>query len=77
MVKYLGKLLDNLSDIYEPLRRLPHKDAVWNWTDEHDQVFQDIKNAVTKAPDLKFFEANKLIEGQGDASLVTCNTAVG
>ena len=55
MVKYLGKFLSSLSDICEPLRRLTHKDAAWNWNSEHDEAFQNIKNAVTKAPVLKFF----------------------
>eukprot|EP00112_Aurelia_sp_Birch-Aquarium-sp1_P000531 Seg1051.5 transcript_id=Seg1051.5/GoldUCD/mRNA.D3Y31 product="Retrovirus-related Pol polyprotein from transposon 17.6" pseudo=true protein_id=Seg1051.5/GoldUCD/D3Y31 len=68
MAKYLGKFLSSLSDICEPLRRLTHKDAVWNWNSEHDEAFQNIKNAVTKAPVLKFFDPNMQIEGQGDAS---------
>ena len=68
MVKYLGKFLNSFSDICEPLRRLTLKDAVWNWTNEQDKSFQDIKNAVTKTPVLKFFKPNMPIEGQGDAS---------
>eukprot|EP00112_Aurelia_sp_Birch-Aquarium-sp1_P011735 Seg247.5 transcript_id=Seg247.5/GoldUCD/mRNA.D3Y31 product="Retrovirus-related Pol polyprotein from transposon 297" pseudo=true protein_id=Seg247.5/GoldUCD/D3Y31 len=68
MAKYVGKFLSSLSDICEPLRRLTHKDAVWNWNSEHDEAFQNIKNAFTKAPVLKFFDPNMQIEGQGDAS---------
>ena len=55
MIKYLGKFLSSLSDICEPLRGLTHKDTIWHWKNEHDKAFQDIKNAVTKAPVLKFF----------------------
>ena len=68
MVKYLGKFLSSLSDICEPLRRLIHKDAVWNWKSEHDEAFQNIKNALTKAPVLKFFYSNMQVKGQKDAS---------
>ena len=68
MVKYLGKYQNSLSDICEPLRRLTHKNAVWNWAKEHDKAFQDTKNAVTKTPVLKFFEPNMPLEGQRDAS---------
>ena len=68
MVRYLGNFLSSLSDICESLRRLTHKYAVWNWNSEHDEAFQSIKNAVTKAPVLKFFDSNMQVEGQGDAS---------
>ena len=68
MVKYLGKFLSSLSDICEPLRRLTHKDTIWHWKNEHNRAFQDIRNAVTKAPVLKFFDPNMPLEGQGDAS---------
>ena len=58
MVKYLGKFLNSLSDICERLRRLTHKDAEWNCTNEHKEAFQGIKNAVTETPVLRFFEPN-------------------
>ena len=68
MVKYLGKFLSSLSDMCASLQRLTHKDAVWNLNSEHDEAFQNIKNAVTQAPVLKFFDSNMQVEGQGNAS---------
>lgn len=50
MVNYLPKFLKNLADLYEQLRKLTHKDSTWNWTEEHDQVFEKIKEAFISTP---------------------------
>lgn len=34
MVKYLSKFLSNLSELCQPLCKLTHKDAEWQWTQE-------------------------------------------
>ena len=68
MVKYLSKFLSDLSQICEPIRRLTHKDVQWSWTKEQDVPFDNIKEAVTSAPVLKFLDSSKPTEGSGDAS---------
>ena len=68
MVKYLSKFLADLSQICEPIRRLTHKDEPWLWTKEQDVAFDKIKEAVTSAPVLKYFDSSKPTEGSGDAS---------
>ena len=68
MVKYLSKFLSDLSQICEPIRRLTHKDVPWFWTKEQDVAFDKIKEAVTTAPVLKYFDSSKPTEGSGDAS---------
>ena len=68
LVKYLSKFLKDLSEMCEPLRRLTHKDAEWAWNEEQESAFQQIKEAVTKAPVLKYFNEAAPTEGQGDAS---------
>ena len=50
LVKYPSKLLQDLSELCEPLPRLTHKKAVWNQTHEQEDVFEKIKDAVSKAP---------------------------
>ena len=57
-----------LSQICEPIRRLTHKDVPWFWTKEQDVAFDKIKEAVTTAPVLKYFDSSKPTEGSGDAS---------
>ena len=71
MVKYLSKFLSNLSELCQPLRKLTHKDAEWQWTQEQEHVFKSLnffKVAVTQAPCLKYFSPQAQTEGQGDAS---------
>lgn len=68
MVKYLSKFLSDLSQMSEPLRRLTHKDVPWEWKDEQERAFSKIKEAVSSAPVLKYFDSSKLTEGSGDAS---------
>ena len=62
------KFLPDLSDISEPLRRLTHKDVEWCWTEEQSQAFQTIKQRLTAAPILTYFDPKAATEGQGDAS---------
>ena len=68
LVKYLSKFLNNLSQICKPIRRLTHKDAEWRWSAEQDEAFRKIKEAVTTAPVLQYFDATRNTEGCGDAS---------
>ena len=68
MVKYLSKFFTNLSELCQPLHKLTHKDAEWQWTQEQERAFQSLKVAVTQAPVLKYFCPEAQTEGQGDAS---------
>ena len=66
LVKYLSKFLSDLSQICEPIRRLTHKDVPW--TKEQDVAFNKIKEAVTSAPVLKYFDTSKPTKGGEGAS---------
>ena len=68
MVKYLSKFLSNLSELCQPLHKVTHKDAEWQWTQEQEHAFQSLKVAVTQAPVLKCFSQEAQTKGQGDAS---------
>ena len=52
----------------EPLRRLTHKGAEWIWGHEQEVAFERIKEAVVKAPVLRYFNESDPTECQGDAS---------
>ena len=68
MVNYLANFMPKLSDVMEPIRRLTKKDAEWIWTEEHELAYLEIKNLVTKAPVLSYFDPNKQLQIQCDAS---------
>ena len=68
MVMYLAKFLKGLSSVCEPLRRLTHKYTQWEWKQQYEDAFEKIKELVSTAPVLKYFNPTEPTEGQGDAS---------
>ena len=68
LVNYLSKFLSKISELCEPLRRHTHKGVEWSWSTEKEKAFESVKQVVTAAPILRFFNSSKSIEGQGDAS---------
>ena len=68
MVKYLSKFIPGLSQTTDPLRKLTHKNEPWNWSAACQQAFEHIKQSLSQAPVLKYFDINCETEGQGDAS---------
>ena len=67
-VNYLARFLKDLSTVFEPIRRLTKKDEEWNWAEEQDRAFEKIKNIVSAAPILKYYDAAKDLTIQCDAS---------
>lgn len=67
-VTYLAKFLPRLSDVCEPLHRLLDKDIAWHWLPKHDEVVQEIKRLITKTPILKYYDIEKPVTIQSDAS---------
>lgn len=67
-LNYLARFLPGLSEIIQPLTKLTRKEQKWLWTDEQDQAFELAKDLVTKAPVLAFFDSNKPLVIQCDAS---------
>ena len=67
-VKYLSKIMPRLSEVCEPLRRLTMKDVEWHWTEHQEQAFNKLKQLVTEAPFLKYFEPKEELTLKSDAS---------
>ena len=68
MVKYLSRYLSNLSYMCEPLRQLTHLGMIWKWTSKHERSFQQVNQAFTSAPVLKYFDWSAPTVLQCDAS---------
>ena len=68
LVNYLSKFLSKLSELCKPLRRLTHKGVEWSWSTEQEKAFGSVKQAVTSAPILRYFNSSEPVEGQRDAS---------
>ncbi|UYV74135.1 hypothetical protein LAZ67_11002219, partial [Cordylochernes scorpioides] len=65
---YLCKFMPNISMISEPLRKLTMKNSTWSWSKNHQAAFEQIKDLASKAPILRYFDADKPIAIQCDAS---------
>jgi len=68
MVTYLSKFVPHLADLTAPLRQLLRKGMPWSWTEQHDQAFNNIKQAVASASVLQYFDPSKPVVIQTDAS---------
>ena len=65
---YLAKFLPNLSATSEPLRRLIQKDAEFEWGSSQQQAFEKIKEIATAERSLAYYDVNKPVVVQCDAS---------
>jgi len=56
MITYLSKFIPHFSQIAAPLRTLLEKDTAWQWHQEHEQSFLQLKGLVTSSPVLACFK---------------------
>ena len=68
IINYLSKFMPRLSDLMKPIRQLLRKGTEWCWGDEQNNAFKEIKNLITKAPVLAFYDQSKQLVIQCDAS---------
>ena len=68
MVNYLAKFLPRLSEETEVLRKLTEKDVEWCWLQSHTDAVVHIKEMIVSAPVLAYYDVNKPVVIQCDAS---------
>ena len=68
MVNYLSKFLQRLSEETEVLRKLTEKDAEWCWLQSHTDAVAHVKEMIVSAPVLAYYDVNKPVVTQCDAS---------
>ena len=67
-VNYLGKFIQNLSEMCHPISNLLHKDVAWHWDTEQEEAFKKIKEAIIKPPVLKYYNPKQEVTVQCDSS---------
>ncbi|XP_055887318.1 uncharacterized protein K02A2.6-like [Biomphalaria glabrata] len=68
MINYLGKFLQNLSEITAPLRELLKQDNEWIWVEQHQKAVDYLKSLITTAPVLAFYDVSQPVKLSVDAS---------
>ncbi|XP_018402108.1 PREDICTED: uncharacterized protein K02A2.6-like [Cyphomyrmex costatus] len=68
MLTYLGRFIPNLSQKSTKLRNLTKRNTVWLWDQNAEQAFNDLKNSLSTAPVLQFFDSRKPVVVSVDAS---------
>lgn len=68
MITYVGKFVENLTDLTEPLRDLIKKNSAFIWSQIHENSFQKIKEILCKRPVLQLYDTNKDCKLSVDAS---------
>ena len=70
VTNYLTKFTPKLSTVCEPLRRLLDKDSVFDWLPQHETAFSRMKELITQAPVLQYYDVNKEVSLECDSSEV-------
>ncbi|KAL7842137.1 hypothetical protein SRHO_G00238260 [Serrasalmus rhombeus] len=68
MVNYYGKFLQDLSKVLAPLYKLLHNDTKWQWCEEQEKAFKEVKELIQSAKLLVHFDPDKEVTLACDAS---------
>ncbi|XP_044005925.1 uncharacterized protein K02A2.6-like [Aphidius gifuensis] len=68
MVNYLSRYIPNMSILNAPLRLLLKEENEWMWESEQKEAVKKLKDKLTTAPVLAYYDCNKPIVIQTDAS---------
>lgn len=68
MVNFIGKFIPNLTSKTSCIREVLHKDCDFSWTEKHEKEWKELKQTLTTAPVLAFYDHNKRIKVSTDAS---------
>ncbi|KAK9730165.1 RNase H-like domain found in reverse transcriptase [Popillia japonica] len=68
MVNYLSQYIENLAEKTSNLRLLLRKNISFHWSDSHQKEFDLLKDTITKAPVLKYFDRKSPLTLSVDSS---------
>ena len=70
MANYSSKYIANFATITSPLRKLTKKNAHFEWTEKHQNAFNDLTQALSSAQCMAYFDKDKVTYVTVDASPV-------
>ncbi|XP_052778759.1 uncharacterized protein K02A2.6-like [Mya arenaria] len=68
LVNYLSKFAPNLAEVTAPIRSLLKKDVEFLWDAPQEQAFSKVKEIITQAPVLGYYDPKKPLVVETDAS---------
>lgn len=68
VVNYMRSFIPNMSELTAPLRELLKTNVIFQWTELHAKIIEDIKDAIINSPILVPFDIEKELVIQCDAS---------
>ena len=68
MAQYLDTFLPHLSDVTKPMRDLNQKNVAWVLDQPQDKAFQELKQAVSSTPILRYYSMADEVTLQCDNS---------
>lgn len=69
-INFCGRFIPNLADLTHPLRRLAKKDTIWSWGTNEQLAFTKLKEKLSAASSLTYFDGTLKIFLTVDASPV-------
>lgn len=68
MLNYLSRFIPNMSQKTAPVRELLSKEVEWHWGPEQEKGYEELKKILCEAPVLAYYDPNKELIIQVDAS---------
>ena len=69
MINYLNQFIPKFADKAQVLRELCKKDTVWYWDETHEKCFSELKQSITVNSCLQYYDPNKEVTLEVDASM--------
>ena len=67
-ITYLSRFVPKLTDVIRPITQLLRDGVEWTWSEAQENSFSEIKRLISESPVLVYFNPDKQLEIQCDAS---------